>query len=71
MAKRGIALLEGNGELLAPCYSSKLASALAPIKLRSIKDIEVCLLHKPDLGPIALLNVLLNLGVRLPVAQNV
>jgi hypothetical protein len=64
-------VLEGNGELLAPCYSSKFACALASIKLLSGKDIEICLLHKPDLGQTALLNVLLNLGVRLPVAQNV
>lgn len=71
MAKRGIALLEGDGELLAPCYSSKLACALAPIKLGSIGDMNVCLLRKPDLGPTALPNVLLNLGVRPPVARNV
>ena len=64
-------MLEGNGELLAPCYSSKLACALAPIKLRSSKDIKTCLPHKPDLGTTALLNVLLNPGVRLRVAQNV
>lgn len=71
VAKRGIALLEGNSELLAPCYSSKLACALAPVKLGSIEDINVCLLHKPDLGPTALPNVLLNPGVRLPVARNI
>ena len=64
-------MFEGNGELLTPCYSSKFACALVPIKLLSNKDIETCLLHKPDLGPTALLNALLNPGVRLPDAQNV
>jgi hypothetical protein len=71
VAQRGIALLESNGELLAPCNSGKLPRALAPVKLQKIENINVCLLHKPGLGPTALPDALPDLGVRLPVARNV